>query len=124
MIFKKVVIRKNIIVSLSIIVFFSLFILNLNIYSQTIQTQIIIDQFGYREDAPIKEVTFADPQSGQNSSRSYDPTAGGNYFYIVRSNDSSVRYSNLIVQWSPVAHVPSHDICWYGVFSDFNESFK
>ena len=60
-------------------VFFTIFALfpAAGLLAQTMCTQIMVDQFGYRQYAK-KVVTFADPQAGQNngSTRTRVPARG------------------------------------------------
>ena len=91
---------------------------SIKIFSQTIEQQIMVDQFGYRTDDPSKFAVFANPQSGQNSGNSYTP---GSTFKIKRVSDNVEVFSGNIVSWNNGAtHSDSGDKCWYADFSSLN----
>ncbi len=62
-----------------------------SLFGVSMQTQIIVDQFGWRPSSK-KVAIFADPIDGQNNYRSYTP---GSTFYVKRTIDGAVVYSNL-----------------------------
>jgi len=81
----------------------------------TISEQIIVDQFGWRADAPRKVVIFADPINGQNSAVSYTPGAS---FQLRRVSDEAIIFTGSPVSWnSGATDSLSGDRVWYGDFS-------
>lgn len=84
---------------------------------QTVSTQIMVDQVGYRPKA-IKIAVFANPQTGQNSYRTgYHP---GSYFLVKRTSDDSTVFSNSVVIWnSGNTHADSGDKAWRGNFTAY-----
>jgi hypothetical protein len=77
--------------------------------------QIIVDQFGYRADAPRKVALFADPTGGQNSANRYTP---GATFQVLRSSDDSLAFTGNVVSWrSGAIDTTSLDKVWSGDFS-------
>jgi hypothetical protein len=83
--------------------------------SGNLSTQIIVDQFGWRADAPRKVVIFADPINGQNSGISYTPGAA---FQIRRVSDDGIALTGNTVAWKPgTIDSVSGDKVWWGDFS-------
>ncbi len=83
----------------------------------TISEQIIVDQFGWRSDAPRKVAIFADPVSGQNSTVGYIP---GGTFQIRRVSDDAVAFTGATTVWNGGAtDWESGDKTWEGDFSSF-----
>jgi hypothetical protein len=81
----------------------------------TLSEQIIVDQFGWRADAPRKVVLFADPTGGQNSASRYTP---GATFEVRRVSDDGVAFSGSVVSWHAGAiDASSLDKVWSGDFS-------
>lgn len=81
----------------------------------TISEQIIVDQFGWRADAPRKVAIFADPVNGQNSAIAYTP---GATFQVRRVSDDAVVFSGSTVSWkSGATDSVSGDKVWYGDFT-------
>src|SRR5262245_42310067 len=81
----------------------------------TISEQIIVDQFGWRADAPKKVAVFADPINGQNSAISYTPGAS---FQLRRVSDDGIAFTGSTVSWHTGAtDTVSGDKVWYGDFS-------
>jgi len=86
------------------------------IISQTMSTQIMVDQFGYLPNGK-KIAVFANPIQGQNNYRSpYNP---GSFFRVKRASDNVRVYSNVIqtTPWSSSTHTLSGDRVWWGDFS-------
>lgn len=82
--------------------------------AQSISQQIIVDQFGWRNDAR-KTVIFANPINGQNSGNAYTP---GSQFQVRRSADNSVVFTGNTVVWnSGNTHTDSGDQAWHGDFT-------
>jgi endoglucanase len=83
-----------------------------------VSEQIIVDQFGWRAEAPRKVVIFANPVQGQNAGRPYTP---GGTFEVRRVSDDEAVYSGQVVSWkNGVTDSYSGDQVWWGDFSDFN----
>src|SRR5512133_1734859 len=83
----------------------------------TVSQQIIVDQFGWRANAPRKVVIFADPVSGQNSAVAYTP---GTSFQVRRASDNATVFTGTITSWkSGTTHTQSGDKVWYGDFSSY-----
>jgi hypothetical protein len=83
----------------------------------TLSEQIIVDQFGWRADAPRKVALFADPIAGQNSAVSYTPGAS---FHVRRASDDAIVFTGSTVAWKAGAtHTVSGDKVWSGDFSTF-----
>jgi hypothetical protein len=81
----------------------------------TLSEQIIVDQFGWRADAPRKVVLFADPINGQNSAVTYVP---GATFQVRRVGDDGIAFTGSTVQWrSGQTNTTSGDRVWSGDFS-------
>lgn len=81
----------------------------------TVSEQIIVDQFGWRADAPKKVAIFADPINGQNSAVSYTPGAN---FQLRRVSDAAMMFTGPTVSWkSGTTDTISGDKVWYGDFS-------
>jgi len=81
----------------------------------TVSEQIIVDQFGWRSDAPRKVALFADPISGQNSAVAYTP---GGSFQVRRVSDDGVAFTGSVVAWNGGAtDAVSGDKVWSGDFS-------
>ena len=77
--------------------------------------QIIVDQFGWRADAPSKAAIFADPINGQNSAISYAPGAN---FQLRRVSDDVIVFTGSTVSWkSGTTDTISGDKVCYGDFS-------
>jgi endoglucanase len=81
----------------------------------TISEQIIVDQFGWRANAPRKVVIFADPITGQNEAVSYTPGAS---FQLRRVADEAIIFTGSTVAWnSGATDTVSGDKVWYGDFT-------
>src|SRR3954454_10729036 len=81
----------------------------------TLSEQIIVDQFGWRAEAPRKGVLFADPQGGQNSANRYTP---GATFEVRRTSDDGVALGGSVVSWrAGTVNTSSMDKVWSGDFS-------
>src|SRR5262245_17749653 len=86
----------------------------------TLSDQIIVDQFGWRSDAPRKVALFADPINGQNSAVSYTPGAS---FQIRRVSDDGIVFTGATAAWKAGAtDTVSGDKVWTGDFSSFSTS--
>ncbi|GAB3906838.1 hypothetical protein GCM10028803_39850 [Larkinella knui] len=82
--------------------------------AQTINKQIIVDQFGWRVNSK-KIAVFSDPITGQNGSVSYTP---GTQFQVRRTADNSVVFTGNVVVWNGGStHGDSGDKIWHGDFS-------
>jgi endoglucanase len=83
----------------------------------TLSEQIIVDQFGWRADAPRKVVLFANPQRGQNAGKSYLP---GSSFQLRRTSDNALVFTGPVTPWKGGAiDNYSGDQVWWGDFSSF-----
>jgi endoglucanase len=82
--------------------------------AQTINKQIIVDQFGWRANSK-KIIIFSDPITGQNGSVSYTP---GTQFQVRKKSDNSVVFTGNVVVWNGGStHGDSGDKVWHGDFS-------
>ncbi|MBC8106591.1 MAG: glycoside hydrolase family 9 protein, partial [Anaerolineae bacterium] len=78
---------------------------------------IIVDQFGWRANAPRKVAIFADPVNGQNSAGSYSLPVNAP-FQVLRVSDDSVAHSGTVTQWKAgQTDAVSGDRVWYADFS-------
>src|SRR5215213_4431618 len=85
------------------------------LFAGALSEQIIVDQFGWRADAPRKVVLFADPQAGQNAAVTYVP---GAMFQVRRVNDDAVVHTGSTLSWKAgTTDGVSGDKVWSGEFS-------
>jgi hypothetical protein len=83
-----------------------------------VSEQIIVDQFGWRADAPRKVAIMADPVQGQNAANHYIP---GDTFEIRRADDGNTVYTGKIISWhNGEVQKTSGDKVWWCDFSDFS----
>src|SRR5688572_15975821 len=81
----------------------------------TVSEQIIVDQFGWRADAPKKVVLFSDPIDGQNSAVTYTP---GAQFQVRRLSDDGIALTGSTASWKAgQLDTVSGDKVWTGDFS-------
>jgi hypothetical protein len=88
------------------------------LFAGALSEQIIVDQFGWRADAPRKVALFADPVNGQNAAVSYTPSAS---FQVRRLSDDALVFTGSTVAWkSGATDTVSGDKVWTGDFSSVN----
>lgn len=86
-------------------------------FAATISEQIMVDQFGWRVEAPRKVVIFANPQRGQNAGNPYLP---GSTFQLRHTSDNTVAFTGQVAAWkSGSTDNYSGDQVWWGDFSSF-----
>ena len=91
------------------------FVLSAICSAAPISEQIIVDQFGWRANAPRKVAIFADPITGQNSAIAYTP---GATFEIRRASDNATVFTGSVTSWKAgTTQTQSGDKVWYGDFS-------
>lgn len=88
-------------------------------FSQVLQENIKVDQFGYRPH-DTKVAIISNPVAGYNGNQNYQP--GTDKFQIRVANTGKVVYRGEIISWNDgQTHLQSGDKVWWFDFSDLNE---